>query len=115
MKYAEFNIGNNKIEFLNSVFGTESVLLNDKLVSKKISLSGIKHKIILNSENFILKSKYEQFDKREIELKLIKNGETVEKQIVKADKKHRIYWMLIGIGLGIAAYKLLNLVIENLN
>lgn len=115
MKYAEFNVGNNKIEFLNSVLGTESVLLNGELVSKKFSFSGIKHKIKLNSENFILKSKYEQFDKREIELKLIKNGETVEKQIVKADKKHRIYWMLIGIGLGIGIYELLNLLLENLN
>ena len=35
MKYAEFNIENNKIEFLNSVFGIESVLLNGKTVSKK--------------------------------------------------------------------------------
>ena len=33
MKYAEFNIEKNKIEFLNSVFGTESVLLNGELVS----------------------------------------------------------------------------------
>jgi|TARA_B110000967_G_C18424374_1_gene335383 hypothetical protein len=115
MKYAEFNIEKNKIEFLNSVFGTESVLLNGELVSKKFSFSGIKHELILNSESFILKSKYELFDKREIELKLIKNGETVEKQIVKADKKHRIYWMLIGIGLGVGTYELVNLLIGNLN
>ncbi len=115
MKYAEFNIANNKIEFLNSVFGTESVLLNGKIVSKKFSFSGFKHKLNLNSEKYILKSKYEQFDKREIELKLIKNGETIEKLIIKTDKKHRIYWMLIGIGLGIGAYELLNFVIENLN
>ena len=115
MKYAEFNVGNNKIEFLNSVFGTESVLLNGKIASKKFSFSGIKHKLNLNSENYILKSKYEQFDKSEIELKLIKDGETIEKQIVKADKKHRICWMLIGMSLGIGTYKLLNLVIENLN
>ena len=69
----------------------------------------------LNFENFTLKSKYKQFDKREIELELIKNGETIENQIVEADKKQRIYWMLIGTGLGIGAYKLLNFLIENLN
>jgi len=115
MKYAEFNIENHKIEFLNSVFGIESVLLNGKTVSKKFSFSGIKHKLNLNSENFILKSKYKQFDKREIELELVKNGKTIEKQIIQADKKQRIYWMLIGTGLGIGAYKLLNLIIENLN
>lgn len=113
MKYAEFNIENHKIEFLNSVFGIEKVLLNGKTVSEKFSFSGIKHKLNLNSENFILKSKYKQFDKMEIEL--VKNGKTIEKQIVQADKKQRIYWMLIGTALGIAAYKLLNFIIGNLN
>lgn len=115
MKYAEFNIENNKIEFLNSVFGIESVLLNGKTVSKKFSFSGVKHKLNLHSENFILKSKYKQFDKREIELELVKNGKTIERQIVQADKKQRLYWILIGTGLGIGAYKLLNFIIENLN
>jgi len=115
MKYAEFNVENNRIEFMNSVFGIESVLLNGKTVSKKFSFSGFKHKLNLNSENIILKSKYKQFDKREIELELIKNGETIEKQIFKADKKQRIYWVLIETGLGIGAYKLLNLIVENLN
>ncbi|CDF79501.1 hypothetical protein BN863_17890 [Formosa agariphila KMM 3901] len=115
MKYVEFNVENNKIEFINSVFGIESVLLNGKTVSKKFSFSGFKHNLNLNSENFILKSKYKQFDKREIQLELLKNGETIEKQIVRADKKQIIYWMLIGTGLGIGAYKLLNLLVETLN
>jgi hypothetical protein len=111
MKYAEFNIENNKIEFLNSVFGIESVLLNGKTVSKKFSFSGVKHKLNLHSENFILKSKYKPFDKREIELELVKNGKTIERQIVQADKRQRLFWILIGIGLGIGAYKFLNLII----
>lgn len=115
MKYAEFNIEKNKIEFLNSVFGMESVLLNGKTVSKKFSFSGVKNKLNLNSENFILKSKYKQFDKREIELELVKNGKTIERQVVRADNKQRIYWMLIGTGLGFGAYKLLNFIIEYLN
>jgi hypothetical protein len=115
MKYAEFNIENHKIEFLNSVLGIEKILINGKTVYKKFSFSGIKHKLNLNSENFILKSKYKQFDKKEIEIELVKNGKTFEKQIVQADKRQKIYWMLIGTGLGIGAYKLLNLVIENLN
>ena len=45
-------IENNKIEFLNSVFGIESVLLNGKTVSKKFSFSGVKHNLNLHSENF---------------------------------------------------------------
>ena len=111
MKYAEFNIENNKIEFLNSVFGIESVLLNGKTVSKKFSFSGVKHNLNLHSENFILKSKYKQFDKGEIELELVKNGKTIERQIVQPDKRQSLCWVLIGIGLGIGAFKLLNLII----
>ncbi|MEO6837786.1 MAG: hypothetical protein ABI261_02095 [Ginsengibacter sp.] len=114
MKYAEFNIDSNKIEFLNSIFGIESVLLNGKMVSKRFSFSGIKHKIKRNSNHLILESKYKQFDKREIELELKKNGELIEKKTVKVDKKQRIYWMLIGLGLVIGAYKLLNLIIVSL-
>ena len=115
MKYAEFNIENHKIEFFKSVFGIESVLLDGKIVSKKFSFSGFKHNIKLNSENYILRSQYKQSDKGEMELELVKNGNTIEKQIVQADKKHKIYWMLIGIGIAIGAYKLLNLIIVNLN
>lgn len=106
MKYAEFTIDNYKIEFMNSIFGVESVLLNGKTVSKKFAFSGLKHKLNINSENFILKSKYKLFYKREVELELIRNEEVIEKQIVQVDKKQKIYWTLIGIGLGIGIYKL---------
>lgn len=41
--YSEFCIDSNKIEFFNSIFGIESVLLNEKK-SKKFSFSGIKMK-----------------------------------------------------------------------
>jgi hypothetical protein len=108
MKYAEINIENSKIEFLNSVFGIESVILNGNTVSKKFSFSGIQHKFNLNSGNFILKSKYKQFDKREIELVLVQNGMTIEKLVVPIDNKQRRYWILIGIVIGFGVYKLLN-------
>ncbi len=102
MKYAEFTLKNNKIEFLNSVFGIESVLLNGETVSKKFSFSGFKHKLNLDSEEFILKSKYKQFGNREIELELLKNEELIEKQIVQTSKKQRLLWILTGVGLGLA-------------
>lgn len=57
MKYAEFNIDLNKIEFLNSIFGIESVLLNGKIISKKFSFSGIKHEIKLHARDLILEYK----------------------------------------------------------
>jgi hypothetical protein len=108
MKYAEFNIENSKIEFLNSVFGMESVLLNGTMVSKKFSFSGVQHQLNLHSENFTLKSKYKQFNKGEIELELLKNGSTIERQIVPIDVRQRRYWILIAIAIGFGVYKLLN-------
>jgi hypothetical protein len=115
MKYAEFNIDSNKIEFLNSVFGIESVLLNGKRISKKFSFSGITHEIKLHARDLILESKYKQFDKKEIKLELKENGVLLKEQFVKIDKKQRIFWMLIGIATGIALYKLLNLLLGYLH
>jgi hypothetical protein len=57
----------------------------------------------------ILESKYKQFDKKEIKLELKENGILLKEQFVKIDKKQRFFWFLIGIGLGFALLKLLNL------
>lgn len=114
MKDAEFNIENNKIEFLNSIFGIESVLLNGKRISKKFSFSGITHEIKLHARNLVLESKCKQFDKKEIKLELKENGILLKEQVVKTDKKQRYFWFLIGIGLGIALYKLMNLLLQYL-
>lgn len=114
MKYAEFNIDSNKIEFLNSIFGIESVLLNGKRISKKFSFFGITHEIKLHARDLILESKYKQFDKKEIKLELKENGILLKEQFVKIDKKQRFFMFLIGIGLGITIYKLLNLLLEYL-
>jgi hypothetical protein len=37
MKYTEFAIDNNKIEFLNSILGKETVVVNGEKVSEKFS------------------------------------------------------------------------------
>lgn len=115
MKYAEFQLGSNKIEFLNSTFGLESILLNGKIVSRKFSFSGARHKINLNSTDYFLETRFKKSDKRQIELEL-KEGETlVESQVLSVDKKQRMYWMIIVMLAVFAAYKLLNLLIEHLN
>lgn len=112
MKYAEFIIDTNKIEFLNSAFGIESVLLNGKQISKKFSFSGIIHNIKVNSQDLTLESEYKQFGKREIKLELKENGKLIETKIVKADKKQRVYWMVIGAAFGIGIYRLLVFLFE---
>jgi len=113
MKYAEFNIESNKIEFLNSFCGVESVLLNGKRISRKFSFSGIKHKVKLKSSDLTLESNYKQFSKKEIILELKNNQELLEKRIVQTDKKQRFYWMLIGMILGFGFYQILNFLVEN--
>ena len=115
MKYTEFNIDSNKIEFLNSIFGIESVLLNGKRISKKFSFSGITDEIKLHARDMILESKYKQFDKKEIKLELKENGVLLKEQFVKIDKKQRFFWFLIAIGLGITLSKLTNLLLGYLH
>ncbi|MDN3664393.1 hypothetical protein ACFFU1_11570 [Algibacter miyuki] len=115
MKYVEFNIETNKIEFLNSVFGFESILLNGKQISKKFSFSGITHNINLNSQNLTLESQYKQFGKREIKLELKENGKLIETKIVEADKKQRIYWIAIGIFIGLLGFKLGQFLIQSVS
>jgi hypothetical protein len=108
MKYYEFNINLNKIEFFNSIYGLERVLVNGEPVSKKFSLLGTEHKIKIHTEDWELQSKYELFATKNLELYLKKNGKLIEKQIVQIPKKHRIYWMCFGIFSGFLIYRLFN-------
>ncbi|WP_044208724.1 hypothetical protein [Flammeovirga sp. OC4] len=110
MKYAEFKIENDKIEFHNSVFGVESVLLNGKPASKKFSFSGFNHSLNLNSKNLILKSNYKQFKNRQIELELIQDDKVIEKQQVKTNILQRFIWVFLGMG----TFKLLDYLIDSL-
>jgi hypothetical protein len=113
MKYAEFIIDNNKIEFFNTVFGVEGVLLNGKQVSKKFSFSGFSHDIKMNSESLTLKSKYKPFSDNKVNLQLFKEGKLIQKQNVEINKKHRFYWMFFGFLTGISIYKLLVYLVDN--
>ncbi|MGA9591265.1 MAG: hypothetical protein WBV11_15655 [Salegentibacter sp.] len=115
MKYAEFQLGSNKIEFLNSVFGFESILLNGRIVSRKFSFSGARHKIKLDSIDYFLETRFKQLDKRQIEIDLKDDENILESKVLSVDKKQRMYWMIMVMVAVFASYKLLNLLIENLN
>lgn len=109
MKYAEFNMSNKNIEFHNSMIGVERVVINDITVSKKFSFSGATHK--LPFKGCILKSN-KQFDSKEIELTLIKDGEIIDTQIKPTDRKKRFFLKLIIFCIGIGAYRLLNYLLQ---
>jgi len=56
MKCADFKINGNSIEFHNSLVGNEKVLVDGKVVSKKFSIFGTKHKFELNQKEYQIKS-----------------------------------------------------------
>lgn len=69
MKYAEFTIDSDKIEFFNSLFGNERILVNNIEVSNKFCFFGTQHKFYLDSDQFILNSSFKALVKRELDLK----------------------------------------------
>jgi len=54
MKYADFKINENTIEFHNSLIGNETVFVDGKIVSEKFSIFGTVHKFELNKKEYQL-------------------------------------------------------------
>ncbi|MCF6140400.1 hypothetical protein L1S34_03805 [Flavobacterium sp. K77] len=97
MKYAEFTIENNKIEFFNNFLGMEKALLNGKNISSKFSFLGAVHPIKLQDRNLVLKVRYALGS---IKMQLMENDLLLEEQSAKISIKQRIFWSLIGVGIG---------------
>ena len=106
MKYTEYNIDNNKIEFLNSILGKETVVVNGEKVSEKFSITGAEHYFTIKSNHFILKSNYEFFKDRKLKIKLTKNDEIIDSKSVDMNSKQRFVWIAVGalIGYGLVRY-----------
>ncbi len=93
MKYTEFSIDQNKIEFHNSILRKETILISGSKISEKYSITGTEHKIVKN--NFKVVSEYKLFADRIVNLLIEKNGKIVEEEYVPTNLKQRIYWMKI--------------------
>ncbi len=106
MKYAEYNIDNNKIEFLNSILGKETVIVNGEKVSEKFSITGTEHHFTIKSKHFVLKSNYELFKDKKLKIELLKNDKIVDSKSVDMNSKQRLVWIACGalIGYGLARY-----------
>jgi len=111
VKYYEFNDNQNKIEFLNSVFGIEKVLVNGKLISNKFSMMGREHRFKINSDTFTLKTNIQLFGDRVINFDLNKNEKLIDSEIVRFDKTQRLIWMVSGFLIGFGLYKLFKFLI----
>ncbi|MBB1194264.1 hypothetical protein DNC80_11380 [Flavobacterium sp. SOK18b] len=97
MKHAEFTIENNTIEFFNTIFGVEKVLLNGKNISSKFSFSGADHAIKLQDRDLVLKVRYFLGN---MKMQLMENDLLLEEQSAKISFKQRIFAALIGVGIG---------------
>jgi len=107
-----FKIDSNQIKFINSIFGREKIIVDGKEKSNKYSLSGTDHNFKIKDNDFSIISSYNQFDMKEIKLKIYKNGDLVDSQGLKLSFKQRIPWIIIGVILGIGLYQLLKFIIE---
>ena len=107
MKYTEYNIDNNKIEFLNSILGKETVVVNGEKVSEKFSITGAEHHFTIKSNHFVLKSNYELFKDRKLKIELLKNDEIVDSKFLNMNSKQRFVWMAFGAIIGYALVRYL--------
>lgn len=51
MKFTTIHLGENKIEFFNSMLGKETVKVNGEIVSTKSSISGAEHLFTISENN----------------------------------------------------------------
>lgn len=107
MKYTEYTVDNDKIEFLNSILGKETVVVNGEKVSEKFSVTGTEHHFNIKSNYFILKSNYELFKDRKIKIQLIKNDEIVDSKLVNMNSNQRVVWIVFGLLVGYLLVKYL--------
>jgi len=90
MKYYEYNMESNKIEFFNSFFGKETILVNGKKTSEKYSITGTYHFFKINSIAILLKTDYKLFKDRKIELNLFQNRQLVDYKNIEINKRYRL-------------------------
>mgnify|MGYP003625120135 CR=1 FL=1 len=103
MKYYEYNIESNKIEFFNSYFGKETILVNGKKTSEKFSITGAEHKFKINLTEFQITTEYKLFDDHKFNLHLEKDGKLIDLKYIELNKRYRLLmigtWLFIGFWL----------------
>ena len=89
MKYYEYNLESNKIEFFNSYFGKETVLVNGKKTSEKFSITGTYHFFKIDAIEILIKTDYKLFKDRKLELNLFQNRQLIDYKKIKISKRFR--------------------------
>ena len=102
MKYTEFEIEEDIIEFYNSVFGKETIYINGNKISEKYSVFGIKHKFDYKNNSYELKSSLVSFLSFKVNLELRKNNNLIGTKKTKTPVHQTIIFVLFGVAIGIA-------------
>jgi len=106
MKKTVFTIDNQEIAFSKTFFGKERLYLNGKQVSKKFSFGGTTHRFSAENTDFEVKSVYNTFNLKNIELQLKKDRKRIDSVTVEM-KNVLIAETSLQAFIGIATYRLL--------
>ena len=99
MKYTEFKIEEDIIEFHNSVLGKETVYINGENISENYSIMGVKHKFDYNNNSYELKSSLVSFFSFKVNLELRKNNELIDSKVIKTPTNQTIIFVLLGVAI----------------
>lgn len=94
MRYADFKINENTIEFHNSIVGNEKVLVDGIVVSKKFSIFGTEHKFELNKKEYQLISSTLNLSFG-LKLTLLENEKLIDNKSIYWTK-HSFIWFAAG-------------------
>ena len=103
MKYADYNIDNNKLEIYNTFTGIELIKLNQRTVSKGFSFFGRNHFFKIGEDQYKIKLYMTLKNYTGIGFSIFKNGEQVqyENLITKSDKRNLIVQSVLSIIVGL--------------
>jgi len=103
MKYADYNIDNNKLEIYNSFTGIELIKLNQRTVSKGFSFFGMNHFFKIGEDQYKIKPYITLKNYTGIGFSIFKNGEQVqfENLITKSEKRKLMFQSPLSVLLGL--------------
>ena len=96
MKYKEYIIDTNKVEYYNSIIGKEKVKLNGKVVSAKKSFFGTIHKFNSGSDTYVFITNRDFADSLSVKVSIIKNEKLIIDDLVK-DKNLLLIILIVGL------------------
>tara|TARA_R110001583_G_scaffold194875_1_gene367415 strand:+ start:2225 stop:2557 length:333 start_codon:yes stop_codon:yes gene_type:complete len=108
MKYYEYNLDSNKIEFYNTYLGKEIVLVNGKKASEKFTFIGTEHTFRINSIDMRITTQYKLFNDHKFNLFLEKNGKLIDLKYIELEKRFRLIMIISGLLIGFGLIYLYN-------